>query len=278
MHKKLTRLFSKGPKRPSFLYDKITNFNFEEHRDHIKQFASALKQKTNLTQKVDEPVSKKKVSRIKKDVDADTTNYHIWRELEYNKNFSYPVDITFTVNGKIRLRPIDLSTAFGLPHLAGIEMPKSNAVFVFQDNYLDTFFLYDHQKEGKPEREFEFFWEFWKSEEEHEFRISHTDYAHRYKFKRMLYETVEKVNSGELLGFEAMVEKERGSSQVELFDDFEKEYNMIGGELPAVFKHKRKDFEKFGKSQMGYIEDKEFDKEVERAVDLRKDADAYVVE
>ena len=140
------RQFSKNIKRPTILSDKATNFNFEENREYIKDLEKALKQKSDLEMQVDAPKAKKKISRIRKDINSDITGFQLWRELDYNKNNIYDTGERYKVEGKLKTRPIDLWNAFGMPHFAGGELYKASSVYVFQDNFLDTYYLFDKKR------------------------------------------------------------------------------------------------------------------------------------
>lgn len=268
---RLFRQFSKNTKRPSFIPDNMTNFNFEENRTHIKDLEKALKQQNELEDSVDKPKAKKKVSQIKKDVNSDITDFHLWRELDYNKNVMYETDAKSKVDGKLKARPIDLWNAFGMPHFAHSELYKASSVFVFQDNFLDTYYLYDHQKEGVQGDPYEFYFNFWQSEIEHEFRITHTEYANRYKFKRMVYKIMEEVKQNPEEGFEKKAEKLVGN--IELYDNYNTNYEIRTD--PAIFKHKRADF---GKSKINFEEEIDFDQFIPPSVDIREEPDVQRVE
>ena len=274
MQKTLLRKFARKIKRPEFLEQKFFNFNFEENREYISKLEAAYNQRDELNKKLNEPVKEKRESRIRKDMNSDITDYYIWREFDYNIEQKATDQMTHIVRGKIELKPNELITAFGMPLRAGPEFYKATSVYIFQDSFLDTYYIYDHHPENITDEYFEFYKTFWQSEEPHEFRISHTRYANRYKFKKLVYKMVEDVKNNPEHAFDVISEKKHGKP--ELYDEYGVEYTM--NVSPPVFRHNRKEFDKYGRSKMDYMNDKEYDAELKPAVDIRKDPKVELVE
>ena len=274
MHKSLLRTFARNIKRPPHLDPRAPNYNFEDNKEYTKKLAEAYKQRDELTKKLDEPVREKKKTRIIKDMNSDITDYYIWREFDYEIDPKSSEVIKHVVNGKIELRPKEVLNAFGEPFKAGPEFYKATSVYVFQDSFLDTFYLYDFQSEYPQVDFFEFRKSFWESEDLHEFRISHTKYANRYKFKRLMFKMVEDVKNNPEDAYELITEKKHG--KIEFYNQYGAEYKIETS--PPVFRHSRKEFDKVGKSKMDYIVDKEFDMEIKPAVDITKDPDVEVIQ
>lgn len=273
MHKSLLKSFARSVKRPPFLEPKTKNFNFEDNNEYTKKLEKAYKQREEFTKKLAEPTKEKKLSKIRKDMDSEITDYYIWREFEYQMEPKSGGTMTQIVDGKIQLKPKEVINTFGEPLRAGNEFYKANFLYVFQDSFLDTFFLYDCQPEAATNDFFELYKTFWQSEELHEFRISHTRYANRYKFKRMLYKMVEDVRLNPEHAFNELALKKFG--KIEMYDEFGKDYKIEVS--PPVFRHNRKEFDKVGASKMTYINDKDFDSEMKPAVDIRSDPNIELV-
>ena len=274
MHKTLLKSFARKITRPSFLEPKTKNFNFEDNQDYTKKLETAYRQREDLTKKLTEPLKLRKETKIRKDLNSDITDYYIWREFDYSVEQKSTGQLTNVVDGKIELKPKELFKTFGEPLRAGNEFYKGNFLYIFQDSFLDTFFLYDFHHEIVTEDFFEYYKKFWQLDEQREFRICHTRYANRYKFKRMLYKMVEDVRNNPDHAYDAIAEKKQG--KIEFYDQYAQEYKIE--DSPPVFRHARKEFDKVGGTKMNYINDKEFDAEIRPAVDLRTDPNIELVE
>ena len=230
-----------------------------------------------LIKKLDPSNFKKKFKKSRQ-LDMDLKDYYCWRVFNSAEQGKEYIPFETVTQSKIKTTPKLMVETFGYPNFTDMMHRRTLGIYRFQDCYNNMYEVLDYQNKeeliSNNDKNYEGLYnKLYSSEEEYTFRIAVSYRGFKHKFLAFLLRELEIVEKNpEESFYNKMVEK---VGKPQLFDDYDEVYEEK--RIPFVFTHSRKDYEKLGKSDLNFFDDKIFDKSPIIPKDIRNEKNVQII-